>query len=355
MEQDFPSSNRQTQIIATIGPASEQEVTISQMITAGVDIFRFSYGRDTLVENRKRIGTLNKVSAKSNQPVIKMMDVPGRKNRIISKKSIWVKPGDRFLLEWSANRDKESSSEIQLLFHIPIDKQKPGDTIFFGDGDFSAHFVSRSGKDSILIEFDNYGEVAPGRGVTFCHKSIETKKALSPRDRYFIKQHISLGFDQLALSFVNSADDLIELRNYLKNYTDKIPALIAKIETEMALKNLDEILLLSDGVMIARGDLGLNIPFEQIPFIQKQILIKANSLRKYVIVATQMLESISDRHVPYRSDITDIATAVYQGASALMLSGETRTGKNPIHAVKTMDKIIRQAEIDKHNEIALCT
>ena len=344
--------NRQTQIIATIGDASEKPETIFELIVAGVDIFRFSYGRDSLIDNRKRIKTLNKVASEANRSIKIMMDLPGRKNRILSKNTMWVAPGDRHSMEWSNTQNKQLSSDIQLLFPMPFDEIDPSTIIYFGDGDFSAHYVSSIQKQTIVVEFDNCGEVAFGRGVTFYQKkSKKMESAITERDKQFLRAHSSLEFDFIALSFVNSGKDVIELRNYLNRITDKLPKLIAKIETEQALYNLKEIILVSDGVMIARGDLALNIPFERLPFIQRQIISMANSLKKPVIVATQMLESISTKQIPHRSEITDIATAVYQGASALMLSGETRSGKEPVNAVKIMDKVIRQAEIDRRNEI----
>lgn len=342
-------NNRKTQIIATIGPASETEETIVNLLDAGVDIFRFSYGRDSAVDNRKRINLLRKVSTKTGRSPMIMMDLPGRKNRVVSKNTFWVKPGDRYNIVWSRNKVDQQNSDIQILYPIPRDMLDPGTIVFIGDGDISAHCVSDARKQSVIVEFDTFGEVALGRGVTFYKKGYKHKNALTIRDKQIMKTQLGLCFDLIALSFVTSEDDILELRRLYKT-KDNLPKIIAKIETEQAVSNIKEIIAVSDGIMIARGDLALNIPYETLPFIQKQIIKTSLSMKKPAIVATQLLESISGVQIPNRSEITDIATAVYQGASALMLSGETRTGKNPVYAVDVLDKVIRQAEIDREKD-----
>jgi pyruvate kinase len=334
---------RKTKIICTLGPATKDENTIRQLMLSGMDVARLNFSHGTHEQQKVYSDAVKKLRAELNLPIALMLDTKGPEIRTGDfEHPVVLNEGDSFMLtsrEIPGTREGCSVSFKNLPAEIV-----PGNRILIDDGLIELKVVSVSGPD-ILCTVMNGGEVSS-------HKSINVPGIrlsipfISEKDRQDIAFAVREDFDFIAASFTRCAQDIMNLRSELEKLNCHKIRIIAKIENSDGVNNIDEIIRVSDGVMVARGDLGVEIPFEEIPSIQKKIISKVSNAGRQVITATQMLDSMIKNPRPTRAETTDVANAIYDGTSAIMLSGETAAGAYPVQAVKTMAKIAERTESD---------
>jgi pyruvate kinase len=340
---------RQTKIVCTIGPATESPEMIRNLIKAGMNVARLNFSHGTHEQKGQIIDTIRGISSELNQPIAILQDLSGPKIRtgqLISDLSVMLEDGADFTLvgeDINGDQNKVSTS----YFKVISEKTKSGDRIFLADGSIEL-LVNEINKDEIRCKVVAGGELRSRQGINFPGVALNIP-AVTEKDLNDLAFGIEKGVDLVALSFVQRAWDLIPVKNMIQNKGLDIP-IIAKIEKHEALSSIDEIIDIADGVMVARGDLGIEIPLEQVPVMQKMITNKAGIKGKSVITATQMLESMIENSRPTRAEVTDVANAIFDGTDAVMLSGETAIGKYPIQAVEMMDKIALYTEPYLHYE-----
>ncbi|MBO0348790.1 pyruvate kinase [Phormidium pseudopriestleyi FRX01] len=333
---------RKTKIICTLGPASCDRNTIKEMVLAGMDVARLNFSHGDYSTHEQNIRTIREVSAELNKPIAIIQDLQGPKIRVGEMEpGVVLHPGDQTImtmLEVLGNAARFSSTYKGLA-----DDVKEGDSILIDDGLICI-------QADRIYEKEIYGTVIYGgpvnshKGINLQYSSISAP-AMTPKDIEDLNFGLDQNIDYVALSFVREASDIKEVKGII-NSKDKTAHVIAKIERHEALNCLDEIVETADVVMVARGDLGVEIPLERVPTLQKSILQACRIHQKPVIVATQMLESMIHNPRPTRAEVSDIANAIYDGADALMLSGETAVGTYPIQSVKTMSLIAETAEAE---------
>ncbi len=332
---------RRTKIVCTIGPASESPETIEKMIRAGMNVARLNFSHGTQQEHAGKIATIREISARLGRPVAILQDLAGPKIRIgrFASGPVRLKPGDVFTL--TARDVPGDAREVSVTYpDLPRDVQA-GDTLLLADGALEMKVERVQGGD-IACRVVGGGELSAHKGINLPSRSIKAP-ILTEKDRSDFAFGLGQGVDYAALSFVRTAQDVQIARDFMKQQGREIP-LIAKIEKHEALVNLDAIIAAVDGVMVARGDLGVEIPPEQVPFHQRQIIAKANRAGKPVITATQMLKSMVDAPRPTRAEVSDVANAILEGTDAVMLSEESASGNYPVESVETMDRIATETE-----------
>jgi len=334
---------RQTKIVCTIGPATESPEMIRELIKAGMNVARLNFSHGNHVQKSKIIDDIREISAELNLPIGILQDLSGPKIRtgeLVSDLSVMLKEGADFALigEEIQGDDRGVST---TYFKVISEKVKSGEHIFLADGSIEL-IVADIEKNQIKCKVVSGGELRAKQGINFPGVSLNIP-AVTEKDLYDLALGIEKGVDFVALSFVQRAWDLIPVKNVIQNKGLEIP-IIAKIEKHEALDNIDEIIDVADGIMIARGDLGIEIPIEQVPIMQKMISHKAGVKGKPVITATQMLESMIENSRPTRAEVTDVANAIFDGTDAVMLSAETSIGKYPIQAVEMMNRIALSTE-----------
>ncbi len=330
-----------TKIVATIGPASGSASTLEEMLRVGMDAARLNFSHGTHREHARYLRMLRQAASRVRKPLAVMQDLPGPKNRTgkLKKGQIELKTGGEFIL----TTKEILGDEQRVSVGLPSLAQEvaTGDIIFLDDGAIKLEVIATDGSD-IKCQVVTGGFLGEDKGINI--PGVVFRSAPFTEED---KKHLLFGLKQqvdfVAISFVRQASDVLKVRQFLHQRGGEI-AVIAKIETQEAIANIDEILEVADGVMVARGDLGLEIPIEKVPVVQKEIIHKCNRLGKPVIVATQMLESMVRMSLPTRAEVTDVANAVIDGADALMLSEETAIGKYPAEAVKMMAQIALEAE-----------
>ena len=335
---------RKTKIICTLGPASESEAVLRQMIEAGMNVARINFSHGSHEEHGKKLELLYKLRKEMGVPVAALLDTKGPEIRLgtFANGSEELQAGATFTLTTVAMEG--TAEKVSITFAgLPADV-KPGDAILIDDGLIELRVEETTSTD-IRCTVINGGPVSNRKGVNVPNVSL-SMPYLSERDKSDVLYGIKAGFDFIAASFVRNAQDVQLLRDLLKENGGEDIKIISKIENAEGVHNIDEIIRVSDGIMIARGDMGVEIPFEQVPKIQKDIIKKVYHSGKYVITATQMLESMTENPRPTRAEATDVANAIYDGTSAIMLSGETAAGKYPVEAVRTMAKIALETEND---------
>ncbi|HIE28907.1 TPA: pyruvate kinase [Candidatus Poribacteria bacterium] len=332
---------KRTKIICTLGPASESPDVIRALIEVGMDVARLNFSHDTRESFVRRIKLIRQISTEMNQTVAILQDLSGPKLRIgsIAQAPALLTPGNPFTL--TSRPVAGDECEISITYRNLPREVKIGDTIFLADGQFELKVLSVNNTD-INCEVVVGGELTSNKGIHVPGVSLSTP-AVTEKDIDDLKFGIQQGVDWVALSFVRNREDVLKARRVLKESQADIP-IIAKIEKREALYNIDEIIQVVDGIMVARGDLGLEIPIREIPAVQKQIIKKANAVGMPVITATQMLESMIENPRPTRAEVTDIANAIFDGTDAVMLSGETAIGKYPVQAARIMDEVAGGAE-----------
>ncbi len=330
--------NARTQIIATVGPASADEKTMESLIAAGVDIFRINLSHSDRETQRASIRKAKSLGA------IVMIDLPGPKLRIGDSSvplPYSVKIGEKIFFTSSSSGFMSSMPSFAIPRGVDFSKAETDMLILVDDGklEFTVREVSSNG---IVVQSESEGLLHPRKGVAFS-KDLTNFPALVDDDRRAIAELAGEPFDMVAASFARNEDTITELRSELERHGSSA-RIIAKIEDPSGVKNIEAIIRAADGIMVARGDLGVCTPIAALPILQKRLVALAVYYRKYVIVATQMLESMTENLSPTRAEVTDVANAVLDGADAVMLSGETAVGKHPVKVVETMSNIIFHAE-----------
>ena len=333
---------RKTKIICTIGPATNSEAVMEKLFRSGMNVARLNFSHGNYEEHLNTIKTFKEIRDKLKLPVGLLLDTKGPEIRIktFENDRVELKTGNTFTL---TARDVPGTDKIVSVTHKDLARDiSRGDSILIDDGLIELK-VSDIENDDIHCDVINGGMVSNRKGVNIPNVLISLP-FVSDRDREDILFGIKNGFDFIAASFVRDADCVKDIRAILeKNDGDHI-RIISKIENRSGVDNIDGIMRVSDGIMVARGDMGVEIPFEELPEIQKQIIRKCDLAGKPVITATQMLESMIKNPRPTRAEITDVANAIYDGTSATMLSGETSIGKYPVETVETMSKIAIETE-----------
>lgn len=333
---------RKTKIICTIGPASNSEEKIKKLCEAGMNVARFNFSHGTHEQHKKDIDTVKKVREQLNIPVAILLDTKGPEYRIGTFKngSVVLVEGEEFSL---TSQDIIGDEKIvSVSYPKMIDELQIGDTVLLCNGLVSLRVVRKT-EDKAVCIVTNGGSVSNKKSMSFPNKVLH-QKYLSENDKKDLLFAIENEVDFIACSFVSCKEDINDVRNFLsENGCDDID-LIAKIENRAGVDNIEEIINASDGIMVARGDMGVEIPFEQLPSIQKKLITQCRIIGKRSITATEMLESMISNPRPTRAEISDVANAVYDGTSAIMLSGETAVGKYPVESVKAMSKIAEETE-----------
>jgi len=328
---------KKAKIVATIGPSSIDK--IEDLIKAGVDVFRLNFSHADHRTHKKVIKNIREIAKKLDSKTAILQDISGPKIRIGEINGILeLKRGDKIRL---VKKNPQSAYDLTLSYPEIIDDVNEGEYVFFADGSIRTKVIEKH-KDYLVLEVKNEGVLSSRKGVNFPHSNIKIS-AITKKDEKDLIFGAKNGVDIVAISFVNSKEDILKAKEILKK-ENASPWVIAKIETKKAVENLDEILEVSDGVMVARGDLGIEVGIEKVPVIQKKIIRKANKLKKPVITATQMLLSMVNSPFPTRAEVSDVANAVMDGSDAVMLSDETTVGKYPIKAVETLVKIIKEIQ-----------
>lgn len=336
-----PVFNR-TKIIATIGPASTDFDILSQMVLEGVDVCRLNFSHGTHEQHAKVIKTIRRINEEFGLHVSILCDLQGPKIRVgdLPDGPYELVDGEEFILTTDPNNKKENA--VYLTYPQFAQDVSAGNKILLDDGKLALEVVRSNGKDEVVTKVIHGGMLHPKKGVNLPNTRISlpclTEKDLKDLE-FIIDQHP----DWIALSFVRESFDILALKQILES-KQSFAKIVAKIEKPQALENIDKIIAETDAVMIARGDLGVEVPIEELPMAQKNIVKKCLAQSKPVIIATQIMESMVSSPQPTRAEINDVANAVLDGADALMLSGETSVGKFPVEVIKNMQKIIRKVE-----------
>ncbi len=325
---------RKTKIICTIGPACENEETLAAMCRAGMNVARLNFSHGTHEDHLKRIQLIRSVREKLNLPIAIMLDTKGPEYRIktFANGPVTLKEGASFILTTQDVQGDET--RVAVTYTNLTNELSPGDTVLINNGLVILKVEEIRGTD-VVCRVHSGGVLSDRKSMNFPGKVLR-QDFLSEQDRKDLLFGIENGIDLVAASFVSSREDVQAMRNLLNENGGKDIDIIAKIENRSGVDHIEEICEVADGVMIARGDLGVEIPFMEVPALQKYLISKCRMLGKRVITATEMLESMIQNPRPTRAEISDVANAVYDGSSAIMLSGETAAGRFPVQAVKTM-------------------
>ena len=333
-------NNNRTKVIATIGPSSSGYDTLKEMIINGVDVVRLNFSHGDYKDHKETILNVRKISDELGLPVSVLQDIQGPKIRVgkLNKDKIKLNEGHKFFI--TSDNIIGNIDEISIDNNI-ISDIKENERILIDDGKIELRVIKKE-KNKVKVEVKRGGVLLQRKGVNLPESDIKLS-SLTEKDVNDLLFGLKNNVDWVALSFVRSEDDIIHLRKLIKKngYDTKI---IAKIEKPQAIKNIDKIIIESDGLMVARGDLGVEMPMESVPIIQKKIVFKCNLACKPVIIATQMLESMVSQKTPTRAESNDVANAVLDGADAVMLSAESATGDYPLLAVESMNRIINSVE-----------
>ena len=343
---------RKTKIICTLGPSTDKDGVLRELIANGMNVARFNFSHGSHEEHKGRLDLLKSLREELGKPVAALLDTKGPEIRLKDFKNgtEMLEAGQTFTL---TTRDVEGTKEICSITYkdLPHDVA-PGGTIMLDDGLIKLQIQTVNDTDIVCTVLNN-GKIKNKKGVNVpgVHLSMAY---MSQRDKDDIIFGIEQGFDFIAASFVRTAQDVYEIRNLLNEYDSNI-RIIAKIENREGVNNIDSILAAADAVMVARGDLGVEIDFTELPGIQKTIIDRSFSFGKPIVTATQMLDSMMVNPRPTRAEISDVANAIYDGTSAIMLSGETAAGAYPVEALKTMSAIAERTETENHARVEYLT
>ena len=332
-----------TKIVATLGPASTARPMLKKLMNAGVDVFRVNFSHANYAETSEIVKNIRELSLELNIHASVLGDLQGPKIRLGAvKENVFVKKGD--VIEITTKYVSEGDAKCVSINYLDFPKDVAVDEkILINDGKLIFKVLKTNKKDLVHVKVLQGGALESRKGVNLPNTNISLP-ALTEKDKEDALFAVKNGFDWIALSFVRSKEDIAILQRLIKSASsDKIP-IIAKIEKPEAIANMDEIILAADGIMVARGDLGLEIPAEEVPLNQKLLVSKSKKARKPIIIATQMMESMIDSLTPSRAEVNDVANSVMDGADAVMLSGETSVGQFPVEVVNTVEKIIRRVE-----------
>lgn len=329
-----------TKIVATIGPASYNEATLREMILAGVNVARLNLSHGSHPEHREGIRRIRAAGEVTQKTVAIMLDTKGPEIRVKSLPApIKVQVGADYFFTYSENRGEEN--DIPITYQKIAQNVGIGDRILVDDGNLS-FVVLGIAPDGVVCRAETSGKISAKKGVNLPGREVDLP-ALTDKDKEDLLFGIREKVDFIAASFMRNAHHVVEIKDFLKENGGDIPV-IAKIESQAGVDNLEEIIAVADGIMVARGDLGVEIPLAEVPLVQKKIIALCNRYGKPVITATQMLESMTENPRPTRAEVSDVANAILDGTDAVMLSGESAAGKYPLAAVKMMVEIGTAAE-----------
>jgi pyruvate kinase len=331
-----------TKIVATLGPSSRNTETIKRLVEAGVDVFRINASHVREGEIQETIQMVRAAARRAGATIGVLLDLQGPKIRLgtFAGGGAILTEGARFTITTQpvhGNSQRASTTYAGLASDV-----KPGDRILLADGSVVLRAICSDGEE-VVCEVITGGTLSDRKGINLPGVNVSTP-SLTKKDMADLREGLSAGIDYVALSFVRQREDIMRLRHFLEENDAQVP-IIAKIEKPQGWQNLDEILEESDGVMVARGDLGVEMALEKVPAIQKAIIQKAREHGRFVITATQMLETMMSSPLPTRAEVSDVANAIYDGTDAVMLSGETSAGQFPVEAAKMMARIAAEAEL----------
>jgi pyruvate kinase len=339
-------NQKRTKIVATLGPSSSDKETLREMMKAGVDVFRVNFSHANYDDVKKRIATIRELSEEMGHHTAILADLQGPKLRVgMMKEEAVLSPGDEVLFCTGKEFEGTASKVYMNYDEFPKDVNA-GERILLDDGKLIFEVLETNKKNKVRTKVIQGGPLRSKKGVNLPQTNISLP-ALTAKDKedaiFAVKQEV----DWIALSFVRNAQDLKELQAIIEAHSEyKIP-IIAKIEKPDAVKNIDKIVAYCDGLMVARGDLGVEVPAEEVPLIQKELVLTAKRARIPVIIATQMMETMITSLTPTRAEVNDVANSVMDGADAVMLSGETSVGKYPVEVIRTMTNICKSVENSK--------
>lgn len=338
---------RNVKIVATIGPASQREETLEKLILAGMNVARMNFSHGTHEEHAARIELIRKVSKKLHVAVGILQDLQGPKIRVGDLPSpLQLSDGEEVCLYATESTPPQMDCQkIPVDFRQLFDSVRPADQLLLDDGRLTLEVLSVKDRNALIAKVIVGGPLSSHKGINLPGVRLRIA-GFTEKDEADLAFGISHNVDAVAVSFVRTADDVKKVRYAMERFSNgkRLPMLIAKLEKPEALDNLDAILDIVDGVMVARGDLGVELPPERVPAWQKHIIRAANARAKLVITATQMLESMISNPLPTRAEASDVANAVFDGTDAVMLSAESASGKYPVESVQMMDRIVREAE-----------
>ena len=335
---------RRTKIVCTLGPSTDKEEVLRNLMKNGMNVARMNFSHGTHEEQKARLDMIKKLREELNLPVAALLDTKGPEIRIgdVEGGKLELKPGQEFTLTTEEMLGTEK--KVTITYKELYKDVEPGDSILIDDGLIGMEVV-RIDESDIVCRVKNGGFISNHKGVNV--PGVELNMPfVSPKDLADIVFAVEQDYDFIAASFTRTAEDIMEIRKILQGHGGEKIHIIAKLENKQGVKNCEDILRVADGIMIARGDMGVEIPLEEVPVIQKELIRKAMHMGKPVITATQMLDSMMKNPRPTRAETSDVANAIYQGTSAIMLSGETAAGAYQIEAVQTMAKIAERTEQD---------
>ena len=334
---------KKTKIVATLGPASSDRDTIKQMMIAGVNVFRINFSHADFDAAKERIQLIRDLNKELGYNVGILADLQGPKLRVGKMKDgVVVEKGDRIV--FTTEKIEEGTADHVYMNYQSFPKDvKAGERILLDDGKLIFEVESTDGQSEVIASVVQGGPLKSNKGVNLPNTEVSLP-ALTEKDVKDAVFAIEQEVDWIALSFVRHKEDLLDLKKLIKKHSSYEIPIISKIEKPQALDNIDEIIDHSNGLMVARGDLGVEVPAEQVPLIQKNLVLKAKAARIPVIIATQMMESMIDGLTPSRAEVNDVANSVMDGSDAVMLSGETSVGKYPVDVIQTMRKIVIRVE-----------
>ena len=333
---------RKTKIIATLGPVSNSPEMVKKLIETGMNAVRINFSHGSHESHAETINTVKKVREELGMPIPLILDTKGPeiRTKVLKEEPVKLEKGNKFILttydiEGDATKVSVTYEDFAKDLHV-------GATVLIDDGLIELKVLEINGND-VVCEIINSGMLGSRKGINLPNVSIKLP-ALTEKDMDDIKFGIKMGFDYIAASFIRSASDVLSIRKVLEENGGSDIKIISKIENREGVDNIDAILEVTDGIMVARGDLGVEIPFEEVPIIQKQLIDKCKSKGKLVVTATQMLESMITNPRPTRAEASDVANAIFDGTDAIMLSGETAKGSFPVEAVNAMVRIATKIE-----------
>lgn len=341
-EAGITHSQKRTKIVATVGPACDTYDKLAALVRAGVNVFRLNFSHGTHDDKKKVIEFIRQINKTEPVNIAVLADLQGPKLRVGELENGQVELKDGSDIIFTTEKVIGTAEKVYVSYPHLVKDVQIGERIFLDDGKMEVAVKKILNDTDVLVSVTLGGILLPKKGVNL-PDSVLTMPSLTEKDLEDLDFIIKQNLDWIALSFVRKAIDIIDLKKKIKEKNSKMKV-IAKIEMPEALKNIRDIIVESDGIMVARGDLGVELPVEQVPIIQKELIRKSMHRAKPVIVATQMMESMMDRTKPNRSEVTDVANAVLEGADAVMLSGETAMGEYPVLVVETMCKIILEVE-----------
>ena len=334
---------KKTKVVCTMGPNTNDRELLKKLIENGMDVARFNFSHGDHEEQKSRMDLLKELRQELNTNTAILLDTKGPEIRtgvLKGGKRIMLKAGEQFTL--TTEEIEGDESKVSITYEGLVQDVDAGRVILIDDGLIELKVVGKSEKE-IFCEVINGGELGERKGVNVPNVAVRLP-AITEKDKDDIRFGVEQGIDFIAASFVRNAECVLEIKAYLKERGAPYVPIIAKVENAEGIKNIDEIIRAADGVMVARGDLGVEIPAEEVPYLQKMIIQKCNMNFKTVITATQMLDSMMRNPRPTRAEVTDVANAVYDGTDAVMLSGETAQGKYPLEALQMMVHIIQNTE-----------